>query len=236
MSFKRRSIRWPGVILLAFVCLTTARNAPAQTGDVDDDDTETRCHVLCAPELKIEPTFTFENVFSRARLEVLDSGNVVDTVEQERDHVFELILAVDIPTELPRVGFTVETIFLPLEDDNEVEFEFELNLSWLEAEQTGGWVSSHFDIVDKFSPSKRPSDTSAYTHKLDFELDTAVLVFNWLDEGSWLRHIELEASLDYLATGLPQAQDVIDGVRFLDDASPWSFSLVIVAPLAPLFP
>jgi hypothetical protein len=40
--------------------------------------------------------------------------------------------------------------------------------------------------------------------------------------------------LDYVATGLPKAGDVIDGGRFLDDASPWSFSVVFVLPIAPL--
>ena len=63
-----------------------------------------------------------------------------------------------------------------------------------------------------------------------------MLIFSWLDEGNWLRHLEVEGSLDYVATGLPRAGDVIGNERFLDDASPWSFSLVFIAPLAPLFP
>ena len=42
-------------------------------------------------------------------------------------------------------------------------------------------------------------------HKLNFELDTSVSVFNWLPEGKWLRGLELEGSLDYVATGLPKA-------------------------------
>ena len=51
-----------------------------------------------------------------------------------------------------------------------------------------------------------------------------------------LRNVEAEISLDYLATGLPKAGDVIDGERFLDRASPWSLSFVVVLPLAPLAP
>jgi hypothetical protein len=50
----------------------------------------------------------------------------------------------------------------------------------------------------------------------------------------WLRGVELEGSLDYVATGLPRKGDQHNGVRFLDDASPWSFSIVIVLPIAPL--
>jgi hypothetical protein len=58
-------------------------------------------------------------------------------------------------------------------------------------------------------------------------------LFNWLPEGTWLRGLELEGSLDYVATGLPKAGDRVDGTRFLDKASPWSFSLVVVIPIAP---
>ena len=195
-----------------------------------------QCAFLCAPELKIEPTLTIENLFSPARVETTENGVVVETVRQGRDRVFELVFAADVPTEIPRVGFTFEAIFSPFRNDTEVELELELNLTWLEPEQTGGWVESHFDIIDKFSPAERPTDTTAYTHKLNIELDTAVLLFKWLPDDNWLRNVELEGSLDYVATGLPKAGDVIGDERFLDDASPWSFSVVVVLPLAPLSP
>ena len=213
--------------IVAGVLLTTA---------AVDVHTQERCVFLCAPDLTIEPTLTIENTFGPARIEQVEDGMVLGTMRQEREKVLELVLAVGIPTEIPRVGFTFEAIFSPFRDNTEVELELELNLTWLEPEQTGGWVESHFDIIDKFSPAERPTDTSAYTHKLNFELDTAVLIFNWLDEDNWLRNLEVEASLDYLATGLPRAGDVIGNERFLDDASPWSYSFVFIAPLAPLFP
>jgi hypothetical protein len=111
-----------------------------------------------------------------------------------------------------------------------------LNIHLFDTEQTGGWVSSHFDIVDQFSPAEQPGATSSYTHKLDFEWDTAFHVFSRLPEGHWLRNVEAEVSLDYLATGLPKAGDVIEDDRFLDRASPWSLSFVMVIPLAPLNP
>ena len=120
--------------------------------------------------------------------------------------------------------------------DNVVEIESELNLDLVDTDQTGGWLSSHFDIVDKFSPGEQPDAASVYTHKLDFELDTALHLFNWLPEGRWLRNAEAELSIDYIATGLPKAGDMIGDERFLDDASPWSLSLVLVLPLAPLDP
>ena len=221
-----------------------------------ENDEEPRCRILCAPDFKVEPTFTFENLANRARVEVTDGAGAVSTARQEGETVFELILALGIPTEIPRVGFTLETIFVPWGEtdahpftgatsgqlggaairDNGIEFEFELNLDWLTGEQTGGWVESHFDVVDKFSPAERPTDTSVYTHKLNFELDTAFLIFNWLPEGNWLKEVELEGSLDYVATGLPRAGDVIGGERYLDDASRWGFSIVAVFPVVPLMP
>jgi hypothetical protein len=111
-----------------------------------------------------------------------------------------------------------------------------LNLYLFRTEQTGGWVSSHFDIVDNFSPGETPRAGSVYTHKLDFEWDTAFHVFSRLREVHWLRNVEAEVSLDYLATGLPKAGDVVGGERFIDKASPWSLSFVVILPLAPLAP
>ena len=144
-----------------------------------------------------------------------------------------MILSLGLPTRLSWLDFTVEAIFLPFAADSTPELEFETNFVWLAAKRTRGWLSSHVDVVDKFSPAERPSDRRAYTHKLNFELDTSLAIFNWLPEGRWLRGVELEASLDYVATGLPRRNDIVDGMRFLDDASPWSFSVVFVVPVAP---
>ncbi len=212
---------------------------------------ERACAVLCMPELKIEPTITVENLGSRARVQV---GGV--TEHTQRETIFELIFALDVPTEIPRVGLTFELGLAPFggtsehpftgatatelgrDDirDNVVEIETELNLDLLDSDQTGGWLSSHFDIIDKFSPGELPDAGSVYTHKLNLELDTALHLFNWLPEGRWLRNAEAEISIDYVATGLPKAGDLIGDELFLDDASPWSLSIVLVLPLAPLVP
>lgn len=223
---------------------------------VSAQENDTGCFFLCVPDFKIEPTLTFEPVFRHPTIAELDDGTVVSVAKADTEAVFELILAVGIPTEIPRVGFTVEMIVIPSGTtetnpftgvtadelgrtsfrDNEIEIELELNLSLLEPEQTGGWIESHFDIVDKISAAARPGDTSSYTHKLNFEWDTAFLAFRWLPEGNWLRNVEIEGSLDYVATGLAKAGDIIGSEYFLSDDSPWSFSLVFVFPLAPLVP
>jgi hypothetical protein len=155
------------------------------------------CRILCEPALLIEPTVTFERDAT----------------------VFETIFALDLSTPIPRVGVTFEAITKPFSDDNDVELESELKLYWLESEQTRGWLSSHFDVVDKFSGAERQTDKRAYTHKLNLELDTAVALFSRLPESHWLHDVELEGSLDYVATGLPK------------DAGKWSFSVVLVIPV-----
>ena len=190
---------------------------------------QTPCRVLCGPEFHVEPTVTFGSLFQRGRI-VPENGT---TRREKRETDFEVILSVGLPTRISWLEFTVEAIFLPFDRDATPELEFETNLTWLPARRTRGWVSSHFDVVDKFSSRERPTDGRAYTHKLNLELDTAVAIFNWLPEGRWLRGVEIEASLDYVATGLPRRGDVIDGVRFLDKASPWSLSIVFVLPVAP---
>ena len=187
------------------------------------------CHVLCAPKLKVEPTVTFTNLFGSPRI----VGEQGTTTRERRETEFEMIVSLGLPTRAPWFEFTVEAIFLPFDRESTPELEFETNFIWLPPERTRGWVSSHFDIVDKFSAAERPTDRRAYTHKLNFELDTSLAVFNWLPNGRWLKGLELEGSLDYVATGLPRTGDRIDGIRLLEKASPWSFSIVFVLPIAP---
>jgi len=188
------------------------------------------CRLLCAPEFNVEPTISFTNLFRSPRI-VDDQGT---TTRKPRESEFELILSLELPTRASWLEFTVEAIFLPFDRESTPELEFETNLTWLPGERTRGWVSSHFDVVDKFSAAERPTDRRAYTHKLNLELDTSFSLFNWLPEGRWLRGVELEGSLDYVATGLPRAGDRLGAIRFVDDASAWSFSVVFVVPIAPL--
>jgi hypothetical protein len=52
-----------------------------------------------------------------------------------------------------------------------------------------------------------------------------------IGEQKGLRDVEVEVSLDYLASGRPKAGDQFGDVRFVDDASPWSLSFVVVIPI-----
>jgi hypothetical protein len=187
------------------------------------------CRFICEIEWKVEPTFTIENLGNRHR--IVRPDGVTERVEREQ--VFETVLALDMKTKVPRLGFTAEAIASPFSEENSVQLEFEANFYWLTENMSREWVTSHFDVVDQFSPAERPNSSRAYTHKLDFELDTAVHIFKRLPESRWLRGVELETSLDYLASGLPKKGDVVDGSLFLDDASHWSLSFLVIIPIAP---
>jgi hypothetical protein len=139
------------------------------------------CRVLCTPEFHVEPTVTFTNLFKSPRI-ATDQG----TIQEKRTAEFEVILSLGLPTRIPWLEFTVEAIFLPFNRESTPELEFESNFIWLPAARTRGWIRSHFDVVDKFSEAERPIDHRAYTHKLNFELDTSVSIFNWLPERRWL--------------------------------------------------
>lgn len=212
----------PIAVLLLWVL--TPRSAEAQGP---------KCFVLCEPDVKVEPTFSWENLFKAPRIaETDDQGNTV-IQRAPRERVFETVIAVGVPTTIPRTSFTFEVIVKPFVKGASPELETEWNLHWLRSEDTGGWVSSHFDIIDKYSPGGRPHNTDRYTHKLNLELDTAVPFLKWTKK-PWLSDIEIEGSLDYVASGLPRAGDRFGNVTYLDNASRWSFSLVFVLPLAPL--
>ena len=230
-------------VALAALLLVTPAAAQAQ----DDPP----CTIICAPELKIEPTFTIEHLAQRPRLEV---DGAVERVARET--IFELIFALDVPTEIPRIGLTLEAILLPFGEIAVHPF-------------TGAPASAAGRAVD---PRQRRRDRvgaqfPSVRHGPDRRLGLVALrhrrqvqsgrdatrrqrVYaqaelrvghgvSCLQSGAaapWLRNVELELSLDYLATGLPKAGDVVGDERFLDKASPWSLSFVFVLPLAPLAP
>jgi hypothetical protein len=196
-------------------------------------DQDAKCFVLCAPEFKIEPTFTWENIIRQPRIAETDSQGNTTVTRPKRERVFETVLAVGIPTTIPRVEFTFEAIVKPFVKGTSPDIETELNLHWLRSEDTDGWVGSHFDIIDKYSRGSRPGTLDGYTHKLNLELDTAISFLKWTKK-PWLEDIEIEGSIDFMASGVPRAGDRFGNAVYLDNGSRWSFSLVFVLPLAPL--
>lgn len=133
-----------GIILaaLALLLLPSASLAATRAYDEEEGKEDDGCAVLCTPELKIEPTITFEPLFRRPVIEELEDGRVVSRTKPGRETGLELVVSLGIPTTIPRVGFTVETILKPFANvDNEPEVELELNLGLIEPDQTGGGSS-----------------------------------------------------------------------------------------------
>src|SRR4029453_5643147 len=136
-------MKWSVVLTLGLCSLLAPMNALAQQG---------KCFVLCAPTLKIEPTTTWENIFKAPRIAETDSqGNTV-VRKLPRENIFETVIAVDVPSTIPRASFTFEVITRPSVKGSSPELETELNLHWLRSADTKGWVYSHLDVVVKYSP------------------------------------------------------------------------------------
>lgn len=125
------------VVLLGLLAI------PGSASGQQPDEAAGACRALCAPEFKVEPTFTITNLLNAARV-----ANEDGTLTRERRAIdFEVILAVDLPTRISWLGFTVEAIFLPFDRESTPELEFETNLTWLPGERTRHWIASHFDVL-----------------------------------------------------------------------------------------
>jgi len=91
---------WIGLLILVSVL-------PARAQD------EKRCHVLCSPELKFEPTLTFEQFAARPRIVSFQNGQPADTTAISPEQVLEVVFALDVPTAIRHLGFTLEAIWTP---------------------------------------------------------------------------------------------------------------------------
>jgi hypothetical protein len=104
-------------------------------------------------------------------------------------------------------------------------------------DQTGGWLDLAANAGDLFSQAARPSDRSAYTHKLDLELATHVNAFAWTPKNTYLHRVTAVAVLDYVATGLPRAGDQVpQGRIFVSPARPTSLIAGLSFPITPPVP
>jgi hypothetical protein len=66
-------------------------------------------------------------------------------------------------------------------------------------------VSLDFDVLGSYSPAAKPTDESAYTHKLVLEADLSLKIGNWVthDQRSRWHSLALYVYPAYVATGLP---------------------------------
>lgn len=105
--------RSAAALFLAAASLTSSR-ALAQERQPSTSADAATCRFICDVAWKLEPTFTIENLARRPRVVSDDGGSG----REPRETIFETVLALDLETRLPRLGFTAETIFSPSHVDN----------------------------------------------------------------------------------------------------------------------
>jgi len=238
----RFCLLWTGVLLLGLGILAESAHAQEEGAE------EASCIFLCQPELALEPAVDVEPLTQAARVVEFEDGRAVDTTRGGLETPFELTLAMDVPTRWPRVELGLDVEWTPFVDaeenpftgregtmtENPVEFSAEVSVTLLRERETGGWASVEASVADELGPAERPNADRWYTHKLSLALDVAVLPFHEFERAGYLRGVELEGSLDFAATGIPQAGDRFPDERYLDDESPWAASAALILPLAPL--
>lgn len=213
------------------------------------------CKIICTPSITFSPALSVANFINAPRVRMLASGEVRQLPRTEN---LELFITAAAPTAIPRVsvytqifwvltadgssnpftGYTASELDEETIRTNPVAIKLGGTLTLLKREELGGWLGFALNVADQFGPAAQPEDASTYTHKLDLELAGVVGIFNWLPQGNWLRNVTAYATMDYLATGLPnEGDEVPDGTQvYLDDASHWFLFSGLSFPVAPLTP
>ncbi|MFN2570536.1 MAG: hypothetical protein ABR537_02825 [Gemmatimonadales bacterium] len=164
-------------------------------------------------------------------------------------------MLVTIPTQLPSLSLFVDVAWLPTANARVNPFTeystsaiggpIRANLPSISAgalyqvvtqRQTHGWFDFSPYVAALLSQAARPDARSDYTYKLDLGATATAGTRATEAARSWLQHVRIAATLDWVTTGLPHAgDDLPKGERvFLDDARGLSLSLGLILPVAPL--
>ena len=232
-----------------------------------DKDKDKGCdHIICTPKVTFQPSWFLLPLGEPARtapVRIQNGQQVVgEPTEGETNTEFAMLFNVSAPTAIPRVAVFMEMFWFPFLEGTENPFteyavgseqledsvqlnmpvlEFGVNLTVIPLPATNGWFALAFNVLDTFGPAAEPDDESAYTHKLQFEADAALGIFQWLPKKNPLTKINAFVTLEYTATGLPDEGDIVPaanpgdpGTLFLEDANPWVLDFGLVIPLMPL--
>lgn len=236
------------VAALALGCVAVAAPAPVAAQD------QKPCTVLCAPQLIFGIGEDRTHVFGGPTVRN-DSTGAVSKVPSQSVMVLQFITVAK--TALPHLDVYVNATWLPTaksranpfteytasqvgEDKiraNEITLSMGALGELLPAKSTGGVFGIDAYLADLMSPAARPSDASAYTHKLDLGGIALLYPFAKLDSTSALHRsgVFLSVTLDYVASGLPKAGDTVPkGRTFLTAAKPAALLATIAMPIAPL--
>ena len=208
------------------------------------------CHVLCAPTVSLMPAVIRTHLFGGPRVRSLATG-VESRLPSTSD--FELIAAVAARTFVPRLSLFGSVQWLPNASERRNPFTLYTasdlgesvranaptvtmgaSMALLPAAETHGLFDVAANVGDLYSQAARPSDKSAYTHKLDLDLVAHLHAFAWATRHAWLHRVTVFSILDYVATGLPKAGDEVPlGRVFLNDARPTSLIAGLSLPVTP---
>jgi hypothetical protein len=208
--------------------------------------------VLCSPTVSLLPVLNRSHLGGGPDVKSLATGVVSQLPPQNN---LEIIIFTGIPTLIPQFSLFVSTQWLPTATASENPYTqytaTELGgpvrtpgLSVTGGAQynvvtpgmTRGWLTVTPYVGDNFSPAQRPSDESAFTHKLDVGGSVTAYAFHWEHRGVWLRQLGVVGVFDYRATDMPHAGDVVPaGERvFLTNARPALLLVGLSIPIAPL--
>ena len=238
MNIYRGSIR----IAAAAVAITAPNAAHAQS----------RCPNICSPQVVLRPGILRSHLLGGPRVTSLTTG-VEHTVQPSTN--LQLQLLVTATTAIPRTSLNLAVQWLPnasaasnpfteytASDEgtgirsNTPSLALNASFDFVPAAQTSGWFSLSGYAGDLFSAAARPDDRSAYTHKLDLGVSANLNPFNGLPRTTWLHAVSAFALIDYVATGLPRAGDVVpkNVRRFDTNARPAALLGGLSLPLVPL--
>jgi hypothetical protein len=206
------------------------------------------CRVLCVPSVAVMPAVIRTHLFGGPRVRSLATG-AVDRLPGSSN--FELIVAVSARTPVPRLSLFGSVQWLPNATEQRNPFTLytasELgepvkanaptvtmgaSAAVVPAAMTQGLVDLAANVGDLYSQAARPTDKSAYTHKLDLALLAHLHAFAWTPPATWLHRVTVFSILDYVATGLPKAGDEVPvGRVFETDARPTSLIVGLSLPV-----
>jgi hypothetical protein len=209
-----------------------------------------RCRVVCAPTVTLMPGVVRTHLAGGPTVQ--SAGSPVHRLPSTS--ALELIFSTAAKTALPGISAFGSVQWLPnaaearnpftLYTANELGDRVHANAptltlgvsaALLDAKRTRGLLDVAANVGDLFSQAARPTDQSAYTHKLDLDLVAHAHVFRDVPAYTYLHGASLYAILDYVATGLPLAgEEVPVGRRFLTDARPLALVVGLALPVTPV--
>lgn len=229
-----------GALALSPIMLTAQDPPPCQ-------------YVLCSPTLTFESALNHSHLGGGPTVQSLSTGAVGSLAPRNN---LELLFIFGVPTYVQHLSVVFSAQWLPTAKTSAnpyteytagelggpvrapgLSVTFGLAYDAVTPALTDGWLTLTPFIGDNFSPAALPTDNSAFTHKLDLNIQATVHVLHRLPKRYViLRGIGVFALFDYRASGLPTKGDEVPaGQRvFLTNARPATLLAGLSVPIVPL--